>query len=138
MTVAEVLSCPNADQFLSLEPRELETRIDHRRSSSDLPTAEILKGKAGSLLKKPSEIEKGLDKKQKIKKFRDKKSALTKSVATAFKRSNINGKFKIKPVLNSDGNEVAVTITAPEEQIWDAVKIISEIKAGSALDESAN
>ena len=48
------------------------------------------------------------------------------AIFAAFKRSEIEGKFKIKPVSNSNGNQVTVTITAPDNQIWQAIDAVSK------------
>ena len=129
LSVTEVLNCPNSDKFLSLLQNELINRIEYLGDMyKDLTITEILQGKAGSLAKEIAQVKAGLGRALQNQKFQKKNAALVKKVTAAFNNSDIDGQFKIKPVLNSPEKRVSVTITAPENEIWDAIDTISNIK----------
>jgi Predicted transcriptional regulators len=133
LSMVEVLLCKNADEFLSLEKEELETRIEHLHNETGKDYQDILKGRAGALIKETGEIDAGLKKREAFAEFQEENKDISKSVYEAFIKSNINGKFKIKPILGSTENQVTVTITAPKTEIWKAINAVS--KANKATEK---
>jgi len=139
LSVSEVLNCSNSDKFLSLLQNELINRIEYLVDThKKLTIPEILQGKAGSLAKEIAQVKAGLGRALQNQRFQKKNAALVKKVTAAFEHSEIDGQFKIKPVTNSSGKHVSVTITAPENQIWQAINAISDIKAKSSSKGSDN
>ena len=138
LSVSEVLNCSNSDKFLSLLQNELINRIEYLVDThKKLTIPEILQGKAGSLAKEIAQVKAGVGRALQNQRFQKKNAALVKKVTAAFEHSDIDGQFKIKPVTNSSGKHVSVTITAPENQIWQAIDAISDLKAQTASIGSA-
>jgi hypothetical protein len=125
MSLSAVLEFKNADKFLSLDSEELFTRVEHLRDNTDKDYPDILKGKAGSLIKNSGQTDASLNKKHAAKKFQDQNKDIVDRVTEAFSKSDISGQFKIKPASGSDGNQVMVTITVPKNQLWQAFDAVS-------------
>ncbi len=125
MSMAAVLECKNADDFLSLPDDELGARIENLHSKTHKDYPEILKGRAGSLIKEAGEIDSGLKKKDATAEFKKNNKDIVDKVHEAFHKSDIDGKFKIIPAPGSDVNKVTVTITVPKDQMWQAFDAIS-------------
>ncbi|BBO89686.1 ParB/RepB/Spo0J family partition protein [Desulfosarcina ovata] len=128
MSLAAVLECKNADGFLSLKKKEFEKRVEHLRGKTGKEYPDILKGKAGSLVKDASEIDADLERKKAGKEFQNKNKDIVDRVQEAFHKSDIDGEFKIKPALASGKNQITVTITVPKDQIWQAFDAASRAK----------
>ena len=133
LSMASILEFKNADAFLSLEMENLKDRIEHLHKITGRDYQDILKGKAGPLVKETGEIDAGLKKKEAIAEFQKKNKDKIDRVSEAFCNANINGNFKIKPILSSNENQVEVTITAPETEIWQVFDAVS--KANKAQSE---
>lgn len=132
MPLSAVLACKNADGFLSLENEELFARVEHLRDKTDKGYPDILKGKAGSLIKDTGEIDAGLEKKETADKFKKTNKDIVDKVLEAFRKTNVDGKFKIKPAAGFNDNHVTVTITVPKDQIWQAFDAASKAKNRAA------
>ena len=120
LSVSEVLTCPNADKFLSLDQKELIARLQHRQKTSGLSKAEILKGQAGSLDKPLSAMESESFNKDFKDRFTEAAAPISQDVAKLFKDSEIKAQFKIEP---RQKGEVKVTISAPADEIHKVINL---------------
>ena len=125
MPLPAVLTCKNADDFLSLKKKELEKRVEHLRSKTGKEYTDILKGRAGSLIKETGDIDAGLKKKDAAAEFKKNHKNIVDKINEAFHKSDIDGKFKIKLAPASGDDHVTVTITVPENQVWQAFDAVS-------------
>jgi ParB-like chromosome segregation protein Spo0J len=120
--VSAVLECKNADEFLSLENEELFARVEHLRDKTGKEYPEILNGEAGSLVKPIPAMDAEANKKSFQDRFAKASKPISSKAVKAFKKSKIDAELKIKPMKN---NQVALTISAPVDQIRQAIKLIS-------------
>jgi hypothetical protein len=119
-----VLSCPNSDKFLSLEQKDLDARIKYRQKISGEQVSEILKGKAGSLDKAISGMDAERDRKSFQDRFKKASDPISKKITQAFKNSEIIADFTIKPGSGLQSEMIAVTISAPVDQIHKAIDVV--------------
>lgn len=125
LSLAEVLECSKADNFLSLEQEELSRRIEHRRKSSGMQVSEILKGKVGSLGKDIDSMDAEAASKSFKDQFAKETESLSRNVSKAFEKSDIHAQFKIKPSSGSPINMVTVTISTPVNHLHKAMDLVS-------------
>jgi ParB/RepB/Spo0J family partition protein len=131
LSVSDVLNCPNADKFLSLDQKELIARIEHRRKGSGLTPREIIQGKAGSLVKAVNAMDSEVAKKSLKSSFDKAAGPLSNKVIKGFKETKIDARFKIKP-LSED--MISVTISAPIDELQNSVDIVSK-EIGNGLKQ---
>jgi hypothetical protein len=129
MPLSAVLECKNADTFLSLENEELLARVEHLRDKTGEDYQDILKGKVGSLVKAIPAMDTEASRKAFLNQFTKASKPILKKVASTFTKSKIDAELKIKPMKQ---NQVALTISAPVDQIHKAINIISS-EAGDKL-----
>ncbi len=131
LSVSDVLNCPNADKFLSLDQKELISRIQHREKSSKLSIAKVLQGEAGPLVKAISAMASEAFNKGFKDRFAKAATPLSQDVAKLFKESEIDAQFKIE---TRQKGKVTVTISAPIEELQSSVDIVSK-EIGNGLEQ---
>lgn len=126
MTGQKILETPTAHSFLTTDPKVLKEKVNYLKETTNKSINYILEHYIGYLKKSLDSLKTQEEFKPFMEKFFQQSKSMEDKIGQVFKTKKVGANISIKPAKNVQDKRVEVTISAPADNIQEAIGLMVE------------
>ena len=126
IAVEKILEMPTVHNFLALDPQVLEEKVNYLKETTNKSIDYILAHYVGHLKKSLDNIKTQDEIKPFMERFTQQSKSMEDKIGQVFKTKKVGANISIKPTKNFQDKRLEVTITAPVDNIQEAIGLMAE------------